>query len=70
MGGMFGGGGSPAPAPPPLPPPTQDDPSVQAKIDEEKRRLAAAHGRASTVLTTGEGDTSTPEIKKKSLLGE
>ncbi len=60
----------PSPPPPPPPPPTREDPAVE---EARRRALAAnrrAKGRASTILTGGEGDASTPPIERKSLLGE
>lgn len=61
----------PSPPPPPPPPPTITDPSV-----EEARRKAIedsarkARGRASTILTGGQGDLSEAPVAKKTLLGE
>lgn len=69
MGGFMSAPKAPAPPPPPAPPPTQDDAAVKAAAEEEKRRLLAAKGRADSLLTSGEGDTSAAETAKKTLLG-
>lgn len=44
----------------------------QAQIDaaNEQRRLASASGRASTILTSPLGDSSTPNLATKTLLGD
>lgn len=55
----------------PAPPPTMSDPSVaeaRRKAIEDSARKA--RGRASTILTGGQGDTSNAPVAKKSLLGE
>lgn len=57
-------------APPPAP--TQSDAEVQAAALAERRRAANAKGRASTILTGGEGDTTGAPVAKpalKNLLG-
>lgn len=52
------------PAPPPMPrPPTYSDASIQ--LAGQRQRTAAQ--RASTAMTTG--DTSTPNLAGKTLLG-
>lgn len=58
-------------APPPSP--TSEDPAVaketarkmQEAADQERR----ARGRASTLITGGAGDTGTPSISRRMLLG-
>lgn len=60
----------PSPPPPPPPPPTREDPAVE----EARRRILAAtrraKGRASTILTGGQGDTADAPVERKTLLGE
>lgn len=72
MSVSIGGGGSYTP-PPLLPvnpnPPLYTDPSVQAAALAQQKASANAAGRASTILTSGEGDTSTASIGRKTLLG-
>jgi len=58
----------PAPAPAP-PPPTVTDPSVQAAAQAQQQAQAQAAGRASTILTSGQGDQSAAATAKKQLLG-
>lgn len=69
MGGLFGGGGSSTPAPPP--PPVQRDNSqeVADAAAAERRRLRNARGRASTVLTGGEGASDFGQSASQVLLG-
>ena len=61
----------PPPAPPP-PLPTRDDAAVEARrreLEEGRfRKLRGGFG-ASGIKTSGLGDTSTPVIERKSLLG-
>lgn len=68
MGGLFGG----APKmPPPAPPaPTTDTAAVEDAARRERMSRVAAGGRASTILTGGMGDTSTPASAKATLLGQ
>lgn len=49
-------------------PQAQDDAVVSARDDEERRRAAA--GRASTLLTGSQGDTSKANTSNKTLLGQ
>lgn len=63
-------GGSPPSPPPPPPPPSLEDPAVQEARTKAIRDAAAkAKGRAATILTGVEGDTSTPTLGVKTLLG-
>lgn len=56
---------------PPPPPPPELDPTVQVKADEEARKQRrGVFGRASTILTGGMGDLSTPTLASKTLLGQ
>lgn len=68
MSHLFGSS-KPPPLPPAPAPPTNADPSVQAASEEARANAAAAYGRQSTILTSGQGDTSTPALVKKTLLG-
>jgi hypothetical protein len=66
---IFGGSKPKAPPPPP-PPPTEVSaaPGLKAAADEQRMRAGAA-GRASTMLTGGEGVKDDVETAKKKLLG-
>ena len=69
MGGLFGGGPKiPTPAPV-IPVPTLSSPSVLAAEQAQAAATAQAAGRASTLLTGPQGDTSTTAVAKKTLLG-
>jgi len=68
MGGIFGGAAPTAPAPPP-PPPDRSDADVQLAARNERLRQAGTQGRASTVLTSGQGVTDEVPVVKKTLLG-
>nr|WP_154927523.1 hypothetical protein [Pantoea agglomerans] len=50
-------------------PQSQDTAVADARDDEERRRRAAA-GRASTLLTGSQGDTSQASTSNKTLLGQ
>lgn len=69
MGKVFGGSKPKAPPPPPPPP----DPNIEAerlrKEAEEQRIRSASGGRASTMLTGGEGVEEEANTAKKRLLG-
>ena len=70
---VFGGPSIPAPPPPPPPPqpaPTRVDPEVQAARTDEKKRIAAMAGRASTIATGPFGLTSEANRGYKKLLGQ
>jgi len=70
MGGLFGDTPSPTPVAAPTPPAI--DPAAQAQADQAARDKAIAlrsGGRASTILTGGMGDTTTPTTASKTLLG-
>lgn len=70
MSGLFSKPSIPAPSAP-LPTPALD-PAIQAQTqeaDRQRRLQLAAGGRASTVLTGGLGDTSTPTTASQTLLG-
>lgn len=70
MGGIFGGGApAAAPAPPP-PPPERSDEEVQQAAREERLRRSKAQGRASTILTSGQGAPDSGSAGVVTLLGE
>lgn len=50
--------------------PQEQDQAVVDSRDEEPRRRRAAAGRASTLLTGAQGDTSTANTSGKTLLGQ
>lgn len=53
---LFGGrNDAPAPAPIPAPPPSRDSAPVTDTAAEERRRRQLAAGRASTIITGGQG---------------
>ena len=81
MGGLFGGGGggggrfSPSPSPPLIIPqyiPAPSDNTAEVKAAEERQRkaVALAKGRQSTILTGGRGVEETATVGRKTLLGE
>lgn len=68
---LFGGGADmPALPPPPPPLPTPEDPAVKANAKNKERLALAARGLAATqVSAPGLGDT-TPNVQRKTLLGQ
>ena len=68
MGGIFSSPSIPAPEPAP-PPPTRSDPEVQNAAIDARRRMAARTGRASTILTSGQGVKDDTPSTTKTLLG-
>ncbi|POP42143.1 hypothetical protein CHU32_21075 [Superficieibacter electus] len=50
--------------------PQEQDQAVVDARDEETRRRRAANGRASTLLTGAQGDTSAANTSGKTLLGQ
>lgn len=73
IGSLFDGGGGQQQQQPQiinLPPvPQYTDPSIAAAAAAQATAAAAARGRASTIATSGQGDTSIATTAKKSLLG-
>jgi hypothetical protein len=71
MGSIFSPSPSaPTPAPAPPLPPAPDDPDVVARKEEVRLSLLRRRGRASTILTSGLGDPSTPSVRRATLGGE
>lgn len=66
---IFGGGKVKAPPPPPPPPTEESAADKLAKEANEQRLRAGAAGRASTMLTGGEGVEEDAKTAKKKLLG-
>jgi hypothetical protein len=59
------------PPPPPLPPvPTEDDPEVQKRREQVRLAALQRKGRASTILTSGLGDTSLASLSRATLGGQ
>ena len=68
MASLFSSPNIPAPAPVQAAPQVTD-PSVQAAAQAQQTAAANADCRASTILTSGQGDTSAAAAAKKTLLG-
>ena len=68
MGGIFGAPSLPAPPPPPEPP-KRSDAEVQEAAKQERLRRTKAQGRASTILTSGQGVQDGAQAGVKTLLG-
>lgn len=72
MGGVvkkvFGGGDKMKP-PPATKPPGMSTAEVEAAAANERARVAAMQGRASTMLTGGDGVDDEADLAKKKLLG-
>lgn len=69
MGRLFGGGSSSAP-PPPLPvAPTIDNSQAEIQAAQEAQLAKTTRGRASTILTGGQGVTSNAPTSYAKLLG-
>jgi hypothetical protein len=59
---------------PALPPPVQNIPQQMEQADAagqaaERERARKARGRAATILTGGQGDTSTPDLARPTATG-
>jgi len=61
---------TPSLPPPPPPPPTRADPAIEEA--RRKQRLVARQrqGRASTILTSGQGVLGEAPVRRKTLLGQ
>lgn len=68
IGSLFSTPKTPAVVAPPVAP-TPADSGVQDAARDAATAAATAAGRGSTILTGGLGDTSSPQIGKKALLG-
>lgn len=66
MGGVF----SSPKAPPPVVPPTLEDPAIAQARANQQAADRKAQGRAATVITGGEGDTTEAPLGRKTLLGQ
>lgn len=62
---IFGGGTPSLPKEQPVP--TLADPNVQQAAEAQRLAAAQAAGRGSTILTSGLGDTSRPNVMKSTL---
>lgn len=69
MGKLLGGSKPKAPPPPPPPPTEESAADKLAKEANEQRIRAGTAGRASTMLTGGEGVEEDVQTAKKRLLG-
>ena len=70
MGGIFSAPKAPPPPPPPPPPPERSSAEVAAEAAAERKRLRAQRGRASTILTGGQGVANGSAVATKQLLGQ
>lgn len=68
MSTVFSAPKIPTPAPPP-PVPSPINPVIQGAADDARIAASQAAGRASTILTSGQGVTAPPSAQKKTLLG-
>lgn len=69
MSGLFSKPKMPPPPAPP-PPPSLSSAEVRDAAERNRRRSALASGRASTMLTGGDGLADEPETARKRLLGQ
>ena len=69
MGALFGGGSKPNPIPPPVAPTRDNSQEIADVAAAERRRLRDSRGRASTVLTSGQGAIDFGESASQTLLG-
>jgi hypothetical protein len=49
---------------------SKTDAEILAAEEAEKERIRKMQGRKSTILTSGQGDTGSTSVQKKTLLGE
>jgi hypothetical protein len=50
------------------PTPGKESPEVREAVDQQRRRLRAARGRRSTILTAG-NQLGEPDVQRKTILG-
>lgn len=67
--GIGGGGYGAAPAAPIAPSWAYAEAGPMGAAKRVREREASRHGRMSTILTSGLGDTSAPPVRMQSLLG-
>lgn len=67
---IFTGPSKPPAMPPPAPLPTPEDPSVKANAEKERLAAKRRRGIASTIKTSGLGDTSPANVRRPSVLGQ
>ena len=63
-------GGKPKAPKPAPPPPKPEDPEIEEARALERQRLKRRRGRLATILTSALGDSSQPNVARKTLLGE
>jgi hypothetical protein len=68
MGSIFNPPKPKAPPPPP-PPPKADDPAIEEARNREREAARRRRGRQATILTSGLGDPSQPQVQQPTLLG-
>lgn len=68
VGNLFKQQKIPKQAPAPTPPGVAD-PQARADADNATNAYAMSYGRGSTVMTSGQGDASAPDLQKLTLLG-
>lgn len=69
VSGIFGSPAMPAAPPPPPPPPAVEDPAIEEARKKQLDVASKARGRAATLLTGGQGDTTEAPLGKATLLG-
>ena len=68
MGGLFSSRPK-TDLPAPVPVPKEDDAEVQRRREEVRLAALKRRGRASTILTSGVGDTKKANVKRRTLGG-
>ncbi|GEM_PF-4522525 len=58
---------SPPPPPPAPEVPTPEDPEIQQRKEDVRLAALKRRGRASTILTSGAGDPSAPNLSRPTL---
>ncbi len=69
MAALFGSPSPPALPPPPPLPPTPEDPAIKQRREEVRLAALKRKGRASSILTSGVGDTSAAPVLRPKLGG-